>query len=49
MTPEEEQKLREEIAQSIELFMKEEVGNPMPSIFSLVWIKKCADRARGIA
>jgi len=42
-----EQELREQIAKDIEALMEESSVNT--SVFALLWIKKCADRARGIA
>jgi len=44
-----EQELREQIAKDIEALMDDGNGQAIPSLFALVWIKKCADRARGIA
>ena len=49
MTLEEEAELRESIAKDIEALMDDGNGQAIPSLFALVWIKKCADRARGIA
>jgi len=44
-----EQELREQIALDIEALMDDGNGQAIPSIFALVWIKRCANRARGIA
>jgi hypothetical protein len=44
-----EQELREQIALDIEALMDDGNGNAIPSVFALLWIKKCANRARGIA
>lgn len=48
MTFEEEVAIRESIAKDIEALMEDGNGKALPSLFALVWIKKCADRARGI-
>ena len=39
---------RESIAQEIESMMDDGTGKALPSLFALLWIKKCADKARGI-
>lgn len=49
MTLEEELVLRESIAKDIEALMEDGNGQALSSLFALAWIKKCADRARGIA
>ena len=49
LTLEEEVALRESIAKDIESLMEDGNGQALDSLFAIVWIKRCADRARGIA
>jgi len=48
MISEEEIELRNKIADEI-LELQKSNGVYLTSVFALLWIKKCADRARGIA